>query len=156
VVLRTCTKIGFVYFLAAFAARPLDDYLHHPATRWLVANRRYLGLSFAAWHLQHLWILPAIAWFDAPDAIWARRAENPPAGYVVLFAIVVMTATSFDGAQRVLGRAWPIVHTVGAYLIWIYFMRTYVERWYHRREVYVTIYIALAVLALALRWAAWF
>src|SRR5690349_1415459 len=55
--LRLLTPIGFLYFFAAFIARPLHDFVSNRATSWLLANRRYLGLSFAAWHLLHWPIL---------------------------------------------------------------------------------------------------
>ena len=63
-VLNVLTKIGIPFFILAILIRPLHQLLHTKWTAWLLANRRYVGLSFAAWHLQHL--EQVVLWFQSP------------------------------------------------------------------------------------------
>jgi DMSO/TMAO reductase YedYZ heme-binding membrane subunit len=43
--------------------------------------------------------------------------------------IALMTATSFNSTARLISpRAWLILHTVGAYYIWIIFANSYLSR----------------------------
>src|SRR5206468_10459762 len=49
-ILRATARTSLVLFLAVFVASPLRAAWPSRATRWLVENRRYLGVSFAASH----------------------------------------------------------------------------------------------------------
>jgi DMSO/TMAO reductase YedYZ heme-binding membrane subunit len=151
--LRLLTKIGFFFFIAVVICRPLDDLLHNSSTSWLVANRRYLGLSFASWHLMHWPILASIlVLLGGPTAFWnAFHGFLLPWGGPILLVITIMAATSFDGAQRALGmRLWSAIHTIGLYTIWVFFFKIYVRR-LPTAKVYNYWYIGILVGALSLR-----
>jgi sulfoxide reductase heme-binding subunit YedZ len=140
-------RVSFIYFLLAFVARPLNDVLHTRQTRWLMKNRRYFGLAFAAWFLQHLWILPNLGvWIFG--VFWSRGTLIFPA--VTLLLICLLAATSFNRAQRSL-PGWKILHWIGMQAIWIWFLRIYVRFALSRAEIYQFVYIALAISAQLLR-----
>jgi sulfoxide reductase heme-binding subunit YedZ len=153
--IRTLTPIGFFYFLAAFLARPLDDLVGGKVTAWLVAHRRYLGLSFAAWHLPHWPIIAGFVIILGPSEFWDGFGDFALRAGAVLLVITLLAATSFDGAQRFLGmRLWSAIHTVGVYVIWSWFLKIYVDRVPDRADTHDVVFAWILVAALALRWIA--
>src|SRR5262249_34077157 len=105
---------------AAFRLRPGE------ATRWLLANRRYLGLSFAASHFLHLAAIVALV-RRYPASFWSDTDPSAVAvggiGYVFVAA---MAPRSNDASVAWLGaRRWHLLHLVGAYWIWQIFLITY-------------------------------
>jgi sulfoxide reductase heme-binding subunit YedZ len=60
-VVRLTARTSFVLFSAAFIASSLRALWPAPSTRWLLANRRYVGVSFAASHAMHLLAIVAVA-----------------------------------------------------------------------------------------------
>jgi hypothetical protein len=58
--IRVTAFTSVVPFLLAFTASALARLRPSPATRWVVANRRYLGLSFAVSHLAHAGAIVAL------------------------------------------------------------------------------------------------
>ncbi|MBX3027260.1 hypothetical protein KF840_20375 [bacterium] len=125
-VVRTSAKTSLLFFLAAFVASSLRPLWRTPFTAWLLANRRYVGVSFATSHAIHLvGILMVVAL--SPD--FSRGATTlifGGLGYVLLFA---MAATSFDGAVAWLGRRrWQLLHRTGMYYLWLIFAISYLPR----------------------------
>jgi DMSO/TMAO reductase YedYZ heme-binding membrane subunit len=152
--IRVLTPIGMLYFVLAFISRPLHDSVDNPVTRWLVANRRYLGLSFASWHLPHWPILAAMISFAGLSLFWDIFGYALIPATVILMMISVMAATSSDRAQRLLGtRLWSIIHLVGVYAIWFWAFQIYVNRVPDRAGVHDYIYIGLLGGALVFRWS---
>src|SRR5262249_1978228 len=82
------TKVSAPLFILVFVTRPLHVVVHNSTTAWMLANRRYLGLSFAAWHLMHWPILGSILALVGPAEFWAMyRSFGVPA----LSVLVVIT-----------------------------------------------------------------
>src|ERR1051325_1216368 len=52
-VIRSTAQTSFVLFITAFIASSLLTLRSSAATRWLRANRRYIGVSFAVSHACH-------------------------------------------------------------------------------------------------------
>src|SRR5688500_17365831 len=52
--IRITAKTSLVWFVLAFAASALVTLRPWPASKWLLRNRRYLGLGFAVSHAVHL------------------------------------------------------------------------------------------------------
>ena len=50
---RFTVRVSFAVFAVVYAAAPLRRLYPAPATRWLLRNRRYLGVSFAWAHGLH-------------------------------------------------------------------------------------------------------
>ncbi len=66
-VVRGTAKVAVTLFSLTFATSSLHAFRRSGATKWLLGNRRYLGLSFALAHADHLLSLVALAiWFPDP------------------------------------------------------------------------------------------
>ncbi len=109
----------------AFTASSLHRLWPAPATRWLLTNRRYIGVSFAASHALHLAALISLG-LVFPDRF---RAETPAlvffGGGIAYLFIAAMALTSSNRAQVWLGRRWRLLHLVGGHYIWLIFAGDY-------------------------------
>ena len=123
-IIRATAFTSAVPFLLLFVASPLQRLRPSAASRWLIRNRRYLGLSVAASHFWHLIaIVVLVRTFSSGGAGIATLTKIfGSAGFVLLAA---MAATSNDASQRALGRGWGWLHVVGVYVLWIDFIFTY-------------------------------
>lgn len=127
--IRTTARTSLLLFLAAFVASSLNALWPRPWTKALLANRRYVGVSFAVSHLWHavaIWLLaveyPRSFW---PGVTWVTFAGGG-VGYLFL---ALMVATSFDRTTAWLGhRRWKLLHTTGIYVIWVIFTSSYAPR----------------------------
>lgn len=149
---RYTARLSFLIFLAPFLATSLVYWVPSPATRWMRAKRRHLGLSFALAHFIHLGALTGYS-------ILAGRMP----GIVTLLGgggayvmILLMALTSNDWSVRTLGpRAWGWLHRIGVYDIWFIFAFSYFGRvTKHEPQEPRVIYIVLfgiAVTALLIR-----
>jgi DMSO/TMAO reductase YedYZ heme-binding membrane subunit len=153
--ISVAAPVAIAYFVIAFVARPLNDLFDAGWTHWLKANRRYIGLSFAAWHLQHFPILGTLLVILGPHEFWAYFGDVIlPAG-TILLTITAMAATSTDGAQRWLGmRWWSALHTVGSYAVWAWAFQIYLNRIPDDADRHDYVYLWLLIGALVVRWIA--
>ena len=125
-VIRVSALTSLLLFSGAFTASALNRLMRAPVSRWLLANRRYLGVSFAISHFVHL--VPIIVLATTVPSFRANRTTLifGGFGYVVLAA---MAATSFDRTAAWLGsRAWKRLHTFGVYYLWFIFAASYLPR----------------------------
>jgi len=119
--IRVTAWMSATCFLLAFGARPLRQLWRVDATKSLLANRRYVGVSGAFAHLIHG---IAIAWLIAAVPVAWEQTDLQTLvfgglGFVFYFA---MGLTSSDAAVARLGRArWRRLHTVGGYYVWFIF-----------------------------------
>jgi sulfoxide reductase heme-binding subunit YedZ len=121
--LRATARTSVLLFLAAFTASSLHRRWPGPVTRWLVLNRRYLGVSFAVSHAVHALAIASLVRTSPDFTVNPVTAVAGGFGYVVLAA---MTATSFDRTAAWLGpRRWSRLHTFGVYYLWLVFFATY-------------------------------
>ena len=126
-VVRTTAQTSLVLFTGAFCAAALCTTWPGPLTRWMLRNRRYLGVSFAVSHLIHLIGIVALA-VRLGDQFKLNPATLVGGGLAYLF-IAAMTATSFDRTAAWLGPgAWRRLHTTGGYWIWFIFFVSYAPR----------------------------
>ncbi|CAN5324712.1 hypothetical protein BH11MYX1_BH11MYX1_34600 [soil metagenome] len=151
--LTTLTRVSSLIFIVIFVARPLHDLLGAKWTAWLVANRRYLGLSFAAWHLMHWPILASVLAIQGPATFWKYTHSYLIPATAVLLVITFMAATSTDRAVRWLGKPrWSTLHTIGLYAIWGWMVRNYVVMM-HRHQLHLYVHLTLLCAAMAFRLA---
>jgi DMSO/TMAO reductase YedYZ heme-binding membrane subunit len=119
---RATARTSFALFLAAFLASPLHSFRDRAATRWLVRNRRYLGVSFALSHTVHGAAILALV----RHTEGATDATTSVAGGLAYLFLAAMVATSFDRSAAWLGpTAWRRLHRTGMYYLWFVFTFTY-------------------------------
>ena len=138
--------------LIAFTASSLVVLWPSRTTRWILANRKYIGLAFAfgmAWHFAFVAYFMAsfgnrLRWFDLTfDIIGACF-------------LLAMTLTSFRRFSRYLSLAnWRGLHKTGIYTLWFlptyFFLDDYVEK----RQPYWFVLFGVLLAALSLRVLAW-
>jgi hypothetical protein len=152
-VIRATARTSCVLFLAAFVASALRRAWPSPATAWLLANRRYVGVSFAVSHLLHLLAIATLAGWSARGLVATAGMTTIVVGGIGYLFIAAMTATSFDRSAAWLGaRRWRRLHTIGAYYVWLVFFLSFVPR-AASSPLYVPFGLAV-VAAPVLRWRA--
>ena len=152
-IIRATARISLALFLAAFLASACARIWPGDLTRWMVINRRWLGLSFAWSHFVHAVAIIALVRLDSA-LFWTLSNPVSIAGgsFAYLF-IAMLAATSFDGMVKALGpQRWARLHSFGIWIIWLVFMASNAKRipgssWYF-------LPCLLLITAAALRWAA--
>jgi len=127
---RLTARTSVFFFLAAFSASALFELTRSRAARFLVINRRHIGLAFALAHFIHLGVL--VAYF-------AVTGEEPGlvrvvGGGLAYLLIALMAATSINAAQQWLGLNWRRLHLVGSWYVWLVFLNSYLGRVLEGRE----------------------
>jgi len=126
-VLRATAATSFVLFTSAFVASALARLWPTRVTRFLLLNRRYLGVSFAVSHLYHLMAILALVWL--PGSSFEPGRVTVIGGSIAYVFIAAMVATSFDRTAAWLGpRWWRRLHTVGVYVLWVVFAPNYIAQ----------------------------
>lgn len=118
-------RSSFVWFTLVYVARPAHQLWRSAFTKFLLAERKWIGLGFAVSHLVHL---GAIIAFASPD-FGAFMRKQPPsnliaaATFLLLFAMAI---TSIDSVKKKMSsRAWKRLHRTGIHFAWISFAGTY-------------------------------
>ena len=128
-VIRATARTSVLLFGAAFVAGALNRAWPTGGSRWMFANRRYLGVSFAVSHFVHLLAIIALAGWSLRRAAADAGAPVIVLGGTAYLFIAAMTATSFDRTAAWLGpRAWSRLHTTGVYVLWTVFFVSFAPR----------------------------
>lgn len=152
--IRATARSSWALFLAVFVASPWHRLAPSSASKWLLRNRRYLGVSMALSQLVHALFIGALVALDRDRFVARLSASTAIGGLLGYVFLALMTATSFDRTAAWLGRRrWRILHTVGVYYLWIVFAFSFFGRAL-RSPAYWALVIPL-VLAMALRVVAW-
>jgi methionine sulfoxide reductase heme-binding subunit len=149
-VIRLTARTSLLLFLLTFTASAAWRRWRGAWTRWQLANRRYLGLSFAVSHGLHLVAIIAFAQLAPVQFDQASDPSTRFVGEIGYAFIVAMTVTSFDTSAAWLGRrAWKILHTTGAWYLWLVFLLSYLSRAVH--DAHYWIGVAVVLFALVVR-----
>jgi hypothetical protein len=147
------------WLFAAFAASSLLVLFPSAFTRWMMRNRKFLGLNFAAamaWQgFFILWLTTVHRDYYLKEVYVLRDAIEGTMGYLLLAA---MTVTSFKfGRSLISARAWRWLHKFGIYFLWAYAYTTYWwSVFYYPEPVWLDhVFYWTAFAAFALRVAAW-
>jgi DMSO/TMAO reductase YedYZ heme-binding membrane subunit len=128
-VIRTTARTSLALFLAAFLASSLARIWPGGFTSWLVANRRWFGLSFAWSHLVHAVAIIALVQLD-PALFWTL--SNPVSiagGSTAYLFIALLAATSYDRMVKAIGpQRWAKLHRTGIWVIWLVFFVSNAKR----------------------------
>jgi hypothetical protein len=143
----------------AFAASSLLLLFPSAWTRWLMRNRKIMGLCFAtamAWQgFFILWLTTVYREYYIAEVYVLRDAIEGTVGYLFLAA---MTVTSFSfGRRRMSPRAWRWLHKAGIYFLWAYAYTVYWwNLFYYSGPIWLDyVYYLAGFVACALRSLAW-
>ncbi|HEV7663402.1 MAG TPA: hypothetical protein VGQ62_07695 [Chloroflexota bacterium] len=149
--IRVTARSSFLLFLLAFTASATVRRWPGAFSRWQLANRRQIGLGFAVSHTIHAAAIAGFAWIDPSGFHAATSPGNFVSGGLAYVFIVLMAATSFDGAVRWLGaRRWRLLHLAGLYFLWISFLITFGKRIPMSAGYVLPVAVLLAAFALRL------
>ena len=124
---RATAQVSFALFLPVYAASPLRRLWPAPATRWLLRNRRYLGVSFAWAHGLHLLAIAMLVLLLG-DAFESDPVVLVFGGFTYLL-LAGMVLTSTDRTARWLGpRRWNLLHRTGIHALWLLFTISWAGR----------------------------
>ena len=157
--IQLSVRCAVPWLYVAFAASALRALFPGTLSRWLLRNRKYFGLCFAAamaWQgLFILWMVTVHTDYYVQEVYVLRDAIEGLGGYAFLAA---MTATSFPWGRRLLQpRQWRMLHLAGIYFLWAYAFSVYWwALFYYSNPVALDyIYYWAGLAAWALRAAAW-
>lgn len=124
---RQTARISFALFLLAYCAAPLRRLWPTSVSRWMLRNRRYLGVSFAWAHGLHALAIGMLA------ILLGDAFETSPATLVgggTAYALIAgMAITSTDRTARWLSpRNWGRLHRAGLHAAWLVFAVSWSSR----------------------------
>ena len=147
------------WLYVAFAASSLHALFPGQFSRWLLRNRKYFGMCFAAamaWQAFFiLWMITVHTDFYVDVVYRLRSTIEGVAGYAFLLA---MTVTSFPRGRRLLNaRQWRLLHLTGIYVLWVYAFNAYWQLvyYYPNPDPIHYVYYWAGFAAWALRVGAW-
>ena len=125
--IQLAVRCAIPWLYLAFAASSIQILFRGDLSRWLLRNRRYIGLCFAAamgWQLLFIvWLTTVHNEYYVQDVYVLRDVFEGVIGYSFLIA---MTITSFDfGRKRLSPKQWKRLHKIGIYSLWIYAFSVY-------------------------------
>jgi len=150
--IERAVRCALPFFLVAFSASSLAVLFPGPFTRWLLANRRYIGLTFAVGMLWHFSFIALLQYREHAITFSLVIALD----LIGATFLVAMTVTSFPRLSRWLSRAgWRRLHKTGVYVIWGLATYIYLQRLPQAHGIRAYLPIAVLLAAGLLRAAAW-
>ena len=151
VVIRATARTSLVLFSAAYIASSLRAFWRSDASKWLLRNRRYVGLSYAVSHTLHLGAILTLARVAPEFRFESGTLIGGGIAYVFLY---MMALTSNDRAVAFLGLdRWRRLHRAGMHYNWFIFFQSFA-----RRALTEPFYLPFGLLVVGdaiLRFAAW-
>ena len=154
---RVCVPLLFV----AFAASSMPRFVPVSFRKWLLRNRRYFGLGFAA---GFAWQMFFILWLAiGHPEFYAEEVFTSVSDFIIyrlgpyLF-LTAMTITSFFPVRKKMNRkAWRALHWMGIYYLWwdVELTYWYEVTFYEDRQIIDYIYVTLGGLAYLARVGEW-
>ena len=157
--IQLSVRVAVPWLFLAFAASSMAAVFPGAFSRWLLRNRRIMGLCFAAgmaWQL--FFILWLVIWhwgyyLEEAYSYFDLAVQVP--GYLILIA---MSATSFRfGRGKLSPKQWKALHKGGIYFLWAVVWSTYwYELFYYDDIQFIDyLYYWAGFAAWGLRVAAW-
>jgi sulfoxide reductase heme-binding subunit YedZ len=126
--IRLSVQLASPWIFLAFLARPLVELYPGSFSKWLLRNRRYLGLSFAvgfAWQAVFIAVLLALY----PDYYWQvlHNTADLVLRMLSYLLLLALTVTSFYPVRRAMRpNSWRALHLVGIWYFWAAIWVSYV------------------------------
>jgi sulfoxide reductase heme-binding subunit YedZ len=151
-IIKHSVRCALPTFLLAFTASSLATLWPTPLSRWLLSNRRYIGLAFAYGMTLHFTLVAySILSFGNGLNSFVTALDLIGAGF-----LLAMTLTSFRWFARRLSLAnWRRLHKAGAYAIWLLATYIYVSDVRYERDVVHALVATAFLAAWILRVTAW-
>ena len=158
--IQLSVRCAVPWLFPAFAASSLNVVFPGSFSRWLLRNRKYVGLCFAAamgWQLMFILCLVGMhTEYYVNNVFVLSDVVEGVVGYTFLIAMVL---TSFKfGRSRLTSKQWKLLHTSGIYWLWTYILIVYwYNLFYYRSPALLIDYIYYwgGFLAWSLRMCAW-
>ena len=157
--IQLSVRCSIPWLYLAFAASSVHVLFPGQFSRWLLRNRKFLGLCFAAamgWQaLFIVWLVTVYRDYYIAEVYVLRDAIEGVVGYLFLIA---MTFTSFKfGRQLLKPKQWKLLHKSGIYFLWAYAFSVYWWNiFYYPNPVWIDyLFYWSGFLAWGLRAAAW-
>jgi sulfoxide reductase heme-binding subunit YedZ len=157
--IQLSVRCSVPWLYLAFAASSVHALYRGEFSRWLMRNRRMLGLCFAAgmaWQLTFiLWMVISHWDYYLEEVYLFGDIVVQIPGYLFLIA---MTATSFMPVRRMLSAAqWRALHKAGIYFLWGTVRSTYWYELYYYDDIQAIDYVFYwaGFLAWGIRLSAW-
>jgi hypothetical protein len=157
--IQLSVRCAIPWLYLAFAASSLRLLFQGPLSLWLLRNRKFLGLCFAAamaWQAFFIvWLVTVHRNYYVEEVYVLRDVIEGVLGYSFLIA---MTLTSFTfGRRHLKPRQWKYLHKLGIYSLWIYAFSVYWWALFYYPDPSLIDYVYYwgGFLAWGLRAAAW-
>jgi DMSO/TMAO reductase YedYZ heme-binding membrane subunit len=151
-------RLAVPWLYIAFSASSLVVLFPGASSRWLLRNRKVIGLCFASamgWQLLFIvWLVTVHSDYYIEEVYVLRDAIEGVVGYLCLIA---MTLTSFNfGRKHLKPNQWKLLHEFGIYFLWAYAFSVYWwELFYYQDPILIDyVYYWSGFLACGLRVAA--
>ncbi len=156
--IRLSVQLASPWIYLAFVATALVQLFPSSFSAWLLRNRRYVGLSFAAgfgWQAVFILVL-LVLHGDYYATVLHDTAEfiSRMLSYLLLLAL---TVTSFFPVRRVMDpRHWRLLHLVGIWYFWAAIWVSYAETvMMGDARVIAIVFVVAGLIVLTLRCAAY-
>ena len=125
--IQLTVRFSVPWLYLAFVGSSLDVVFPSVFRRWLLRNRKIIGLCFAlamAWQLFFiLWVVGIYTQYYMQEVYVLSDAIEGTVGYLFLIAMVL---TSFKfGRSRLNPKQWKFLHKCGIYYLWAYAWSVY-------------------------------
>jgi sulfoxide reductase heme-binding subunit YedZ len=156
--IQLSVRVSSPWIIIAFAASPLARLFPGSGSQWLLRNRRYLGLSFAA---GMGWQLVCIAVLFAAHAQYYWEELHVDSDLITRIAsygvLIALTITSFLPVRRRMRQQhWRWLHLAGIWYLWAAIWMSYAEIAFSTSDppAISYVYFTAGLIALLLRIAA--
>lgn len=130
--IQASVRFSVPFIFLAFASSSIAPYAPKLLKRWLIRNRRYFGLAFAA---GFGWQLFFILWeFFVHHGYFMDKVYSGKPWSLIIYRLgpytflIIMTITSFFSVRRKMSpKVWSMIHTMGIYYLWWDITLTYYE-----------------------------
>jgi DMSO/TMAO reductase YedYZ heme-binding membrane subunit len=147
--LRETARISVAIFLLVFIASSFHQLSRSRISKWLMINRRYLGISFGASHLIHLVLIVWLIYsYSSGNLLSIAPLNSYMVGGIGYIFIIAMLITSNNQSMKRLGRKrWKILHTSGMYYLFLSFIMSFVGLLEKDFSFYLPLVLALVLAA---------
>ena len=127
--IRLSVQLASPWIYLAFVATALVQLFPSSFSTWLLRNRRYAGLSFAA---GFGWQAVFIAVLSVLHADYYATVLHDTSGFIIrmlsYLLLLALTVTSFFPVRRAMSpRHWRLLHLVGVWYFWAAILVSYAE-----------------------------